>query len=265
MSALDSIRAALPRLVPASAYRYLRRVFALLITPWASSWRSGHLRSAATGKIVDAAGNPLPWYTLPAVDFLSSLKLEGRAVLEFGSGYSSMWWAKRVGSVVTFEANSAWLGQVQSWIPASVELHPLPTDENGKSRGLPERLARVLGSRRFDVIVIDGADRLGCAEASHRFLKDNGIIIFDNSDTFRDEHGRSPILDLLRSCGFGRVDFYGLAPGNLFPHCTSLLFRDGSFAFAGIQDTLWVKPFDRAKYEKDGYSQAAECDIRDPG
>ncbi len=263
MSALDRLRANLPRLIPQSLYAYLRRAFAAVVTPWVYSLRTGHLRSAVTGKIVDREGRPLPWYTLSALDFLSSLNFAGRRVLEFGSGYSSLWWSQRAAEVHAFEANRAWLEQVRQWVPQNVRLHALPTNAQGLAPDLEQRLARELGDTRFDVIVIDGADRLACARATPQHLAADGVVVFDNSDAFRDEQGRSPVLELFREQGYQRVDFYGLAPGNLFPHCTSLIFRSGCFAFSGQQDTLWLKPFDRKTYELNGYSQAQECDIRE--
>jgi hypothetical protein len=136
-------------------------------------------------------------------------------------------------------------------MPANAKLLPLPTDPHDRYHrtvGLETMLKEVLGDERFDVIVIDGVDRVGTARASLPYLADRGIVVVDNSDSHMLGDGSMPILDVYREAGMKRVDFYGLGPSILFPQCTSIAYRDGAFAFDGQQTTLWLKPFERKSY-----------------
>ncbi len=242
-------RAVAPRLSP-KVYFSLRRLVCLFASVFYAV-QSGQLRSAVTGKVVDRRGRPLPWLTYPAIDFLDSLDYSGRTVLEFGSGYSTLWWAERADSVVALEADQRWLDSMASSMPANATVMALPTDPADKYHrtvDVDSFLAEHLGERRFDVIVIDGVDRVGTARAALKYLTDDGFVVADNSDSHMLTDGTMPILDVYRSAGFRRVDFYGLGPSILFPQCTSIAFRDGSFAFGGAQNTTWLKPFARKSY-----------------
>jgi hypothetical protein len=43
-----------------------------------------HLRSAVKGQPVNARGEPVPWYTYPAIDYLRQLDFSDKTVFEYG-------------------------------------------------------------------------------------------------------------------------------------------------------------------------------------
>jgi hypothetical protein len=49
---------------------------------------------------VDRDGNPLPWYTYPAIEYLSQFDYGEKTIFEFGCGYSSLFWAERAAKVI---------------------------------------------------------------------------------------------------------------------------------------------------------------------
>ncbi|HZP02729.1 MAG TPA: hypothetical protein VFD30_20945 [Terriglobia bacterium] len=73
----------------------------------------------------------------------------------------------------------------------------------------------------FDVIVIDGAERVSCAREAVPRLKQDGIIIFDNSDRPAYQKG----VELLHAARLGRIDFYGFVPVYGVVSCTSVFIR----------------------------------------
>lgn len=75
--------------------------------------------------------------------------------------------------------------------------------------------------KTFDIIVIDGMERVRCAETAPSRLRDDGIIIFDNSDRSR----LRPGIDSLHRHGFGRIDFYGFVTQVGTMNCTSVFSR----------------------------------------
>src|SRR4051812_38433389 len=61
----------------------------------------GWAESAISGRPVDGNGDPLPWYSYPCSAFLKGRINKRMHVFEFGSGYSTLWWAKRVATVTS--------------------------------------------------------------------------------------------------------------------------------------------------------------------
>ena len=247
---LDSFRRSFVPHVSPRVYWILRRILCVF-APLIYAVRSGQVRSAVTGKVVDRHGSPLPWLTYPAIDFLGSLDYSGKKVLEFGSGYSTLWWAERADSVTSLEADQRWMESMAGKTPANATVLALPTDPNDRFHrtvNVDAFLAEHIGGQQFDVIVIDGVDRVGTARAALPYLADHGIFVTDNSDTYVQGDGGMPLLDIFREASMKRVDFYGLGPSILFPQCTSIMFRDGAFAFDGEQNTIWLKPFERNRY-----------------
>ena len=221
------------RVLPPQVARLAVAVGTAVWTPVAFSARSGHFRSALRRRAVDAGGRPLPWYTYPAIEFLARQDYADRRVLEWGAGHSTVWWSARAASVLAFDSDPKWVEWVGAAAPAAV-VHRVPDDLTG--------VDTFLGSGAFDVIVIDGLDRLRCARRSPALLADGGAIVFDNSEGYWGPEGEYPILDMLRSEGFQRVDFYGYAPGVFWPHCTSLFFRSRCFLFAGAAPPARATP-----------------------
>jgi hypothetical protein len=77
---------------------------------------------------VDAHGEPLPWYSYAAIHFLEKRLPEGLAVFEFGSGYSTIWWARRSRVVHACEHDAGWYGKVSTLLPANVALRNVRLD-----------------------------------------------------------------------------------------------------------------------------------------
>ena len=173
---------------------------------------------------VSKTGDPLPWYTYPCIDFLKYRCYEGRTVLEFGAGQSTLWWAQRAKRVVAFEGNGVWLSKLKARAPSNVELHLVPVDSPSASVDAVNRVLSLRSEPSFDVIVIDGLWRCELIDIAASVVTDTGIIICDNAEGygFYEGFGRRD---------FHRVDFFGNAPGVVLPHCTSIFFRPGSFAF----------------------------------
>lgn len=210
------------RHLPLWITRPIRNALTALLTPVHFAYSSGHFRSSLAGSALSRSGCPIPWYSLPAVDFLSRRRYDGRRVLEFGGGNSTLWWAARAAQVVTLESDERWIRRIESSAPANVSVHLVSLD----ACELPSLLQPGIA---FDVIVIDGLDRHQAAQRSVALLKDDGAILLDNSEGEWGPPGSHRIIQLFAGLGFSRVDFYGYAAGNIAPQCTSLFFRRGCF------------------------------------
>lgn len=200
---------------------WLKRIGRAVLTPASFGFQTGHFRSSLQGAAVDRHGEPIPWYTYPAIWFLQQKNFSGKTALEFGAGQSTSWWAQRADKVVAFERNQRWYEHLKSVLEKNVELY---YDPKGDMTGFEN----VLRGRRFDVIVIDGQKRERAAEAAPELLAPGGALLIDNSEGYGSQ-GRKSIVEPFHELGFSRVDFYGYAPGVLRTHCTSLLFRQTCF------------------------------------
>jgi hypothetical protein len=215
------------RWLPGWLSQLLVRGGTAVLTPVVFSLGTGHLRSSLVRKAVDSSGYAIAWYTYPAIDFLSNKTFQGRNVLEWGAGQSTLWWASRAETVLAFEDDPAWYESIRKTMSQNVEIHLIAPNGDGA--------ANYIGDRKFDVVVIDGLNRLNCAEKSVELVTDDGAIILDNSEGYwgARRRGEYPILDLFRAQGFQRIDFYGHAPGVIRPHCTSLFFKSRCFLLEG--------------------------------
>lgn len=210
--------APLKRWLPRPVSNAIRSTVTAAFTPLRSSIRSGHFRSSFARKAVDRRGNPLPWYTYPAIEFLrSQAPFTGRSVLEFGSGQSSLWWAANGASVLALEDDAEWGANVRGFVDLRI------VNGTDCARFIAEARA-ILDGQAFDVIVVDGLFRSDAARLALDYLKPGGALICDNAEGYG-------FFEALSGAGLRRVDFYGNAPGVILQHSTSVFFRDGCFLF----------------------------------
>jgi len=220
--------AVLKTILPPSVSRLMRAIATAFLTPIYFSSRSGHFISSLQSRSMDKKGLPIPWYTYPAVEFLYTKNFSQRSVLEFGAGQSTLWWAKNAKDVTSFEEDKNWYEIVKTKMPKNVRLIYC-------SDLMLEMFHDQIAQELFDIIIIDGFDRLEATKKARHNLKGDGIIIVDNAEGYWGENGTYPIIDLLTSEGMLRVDFYGHSPANITVSCTSIFFRTENWCF--LQDS----------------------------
>lgn len=176
----------------------------------------GWFRSFREEACVDADGNSLPWLTYPAIEFLKTRIQKEMSVFEYGAGESTLWWASRVKEIVSIEHNKEWHEKIARRIPENVSLMHIELDCGGAySRKISEF------NDRFDIVVIDGRDRVNCALNSLGALKPGGVIVFDNSDRIEYETA----YRFLAQNGFRKIEFVGLSPIVNLKAETGIFFR----------------------------------------
>jgi len=219
----------------------IRSVFTALLTPVFFSYETGHFLSSLRSRAIDKGGEPLPWYTYPAIHFLQCKDFKNCTVLEFGAGQSTLWWSKRATQVLSFEGDLEWYTYVERHVPPNVKIVYVPQDLAG--------IESHLRDLSFDVIIVDGMDRLRASRIARDVVKPGGVVIVDNSDAYGEPEGTYPIVDVFRSTGFSRVDFYGHHPGVIVPGCTSLFFKHDCFLLtSGENPVRRVEGAERLKH-----------------
>lgn len=173
-------------------------------------WFESVFRRAA----VDRDGNPIPWITYPSIAFLEERIKWQMELFEYGSGNSTLWWARRVSRVVSCEHDQSWYEKIVSQVPDNVEYIYSRLND-----GYSDVIKKY--SNEFDIIVIDGRERVKCARNAVVALKPDGVIVWDNSDRERYQPG----FDFLREAGFRRIDFPGMIPIDPQASCTAIFYR----------------------------------------
>jgi hypothetical protein len=180
---------------------------------------AGYLLSVRLKRPVRADGSPLPWMTYSVISILEKRLAPDVAVFEFGSGNSTLFFARLVGNVVSVECDKNWYEALNRGLPPNVELilcHPYDRD------AYLACLARQ--QREFDLIVVDAEDRESCLRVAPTRLSARGVIVLDDADrpTYAEEAAR------LVGLGFKRLDFEGLKPGGIRSYCTAVFYRPGN-------------------------------------
>lgn len=176
----------------------------------------------------------VPWWTYDAIaaveDFLASRS--GAKVFEYGSGASTVWLARRAGSVISIDHDAGWIEFSKPWlaalgnatvehVSADARPDPDPLYRSGKTgyvndsfRAYADAIDRWPG--QFDLIVIDGRARSACLAKAAERLAGDGMIVFDNSH--RRRYRRA-----IEASGLGARVTRGLVPSLPFPDQTTLL------------------------------------------
>lgn len=204
---------------------------------------------------VDKDGNPLPWYTYPAIEYLSQFDYSNKKVFEFGCGNSSQFWAKRAGSVLSIEDNITWFEKWQKEFDWP-NLSSLEVRHRDEGEGYYNAIFE--DDTLYDVIVVDGKRRADCARVAMQKLNKGGMIILDDSDRINTSYEYVDAVNFLKEGNFIQVDFYGFCPMNNFTKTTSLfLSRDFNFeSLYKVQPifgtgSLWgMKRMDRKRFYK---------------
>ncbi|MFM9973058.1 MAG: hypothetical protein ACKVON_00610 [Beijerinckiaceae bacterium] len=178
---------------------------------------SGWYESFRKRRSVDRHGQPLPWITYPAISFLGPRLTTSMAVFEYGCGNSTLWFAARVGSIVSCEHEPAWFDEIKPILPVNATLK-LRSLDGGYAGCVAEDGAQ------YDVILIDGRNRNDCIEIALSSLKSKGVIMLDNSE--RDDY--APGIKLLFERGFRSIAFDGPGPIVSAAWRTTVFYRTGA-------------------------------------
>lgn len=145
-----------------------------------------------------------PWLTRQAISILETCLKPSDTGLEWGSGRSTVRFARRISKLVSIENDPAWYSRVQGMVSM------LP---NVDLRLLPEQAAYVgvtdeFPDRSFDFILVDGMlARDECAHRALRLLRPGGLLVLDNANWYLACTSRAPLSR--GGCRVGRTPIPG--------------------------------------------------------
>jgi protein-L-isoaspartate O-methyltransferase len=135
----------------------------------------------------------VPWLGYRAVERMGELVQPEWSVLEFGSGMSTLFFARRCRRVVSIESDPAWYRRM---LEIFAELGITNVDLRLRDRAAytshPD-----LPDGSFDLVVVDGIIRDRTMPVAVRKARPGGYVFMDNSDVPWDEHkaARRTLLD----------------------------------------------------------------------
>jgi hypothetical protein len=158
----------------------------------------------------------LPFIALNAFRFLKSQLHPEWRVFEWSSGMSTLWFERHCAEVYAVEDDPVWFQVVSSRTQRAQVFHLRNQEYVNKIRDFPRGY--------FDLISIDGSERLACFDIAEDYLRPGGFLLIDNTDKDRTTNGDLFQIDrrLAKRTDFHIHRFTGWAPGNFFPQETTI-------------------------------------------
>lgn len=135
-------------------------------------------------------------------DFLTPFLTKGKVVLEYGSGESTKEISGMVETLLSIEHNAEWFKEINKGLPNNCILLFVPSTGFAKGTdGTYEEFKKYIEAPKdygtFDVILIDGRARVGCAEYAKNLAdKDTHIFIDDyNREEYHEAEKYLTLID----------------------------------------------------------------------
>jgi hypothetical protein len=130
-----------------------------------------------------------PWLTADAVSILSTWLRPSDCGLEWGSGRSTAWFARRVCHLISVENDPGWFNRVERQLAGASNVDLRLTLNEAAYVGICDSIA----SESLDFVLVDGAlARDACCHRSIGLLKPGALLILDNANWYIPCNSHSP-------------------------------------------------------------------------
>lgn len=166
-------------------------------------WTPDYLWSRLKDKLHQRLHPEEPWLTPAVVHILDKYLTENMDGLEFGSGRSTIWFARHLRKLTSVEHSPVWYEKVRKLLKtAGMKNVELLLRENLNEKDYA-CVASQISDCSLDFVLVDGIDRGACAVGSLGKLKLGGILVVDDAHRYLPSESRAP---LARSMKDGPVD-----------------------------------------------------------
>lgn len=165
---------------------------------------------------VDGNGQPIPWVTYAFIDFIKARLNKMQTIFEYGSGSSTIFYAKHVGRVVSVEHDETWYHKIVGTKPQNAEMIFTKLERGGEY----SKKASLL-EEKFDIIIVDGRDRVNCCKNCISALSPAGVVVLDDSEREEYEEARK----FFKAHDFKELSFSGISPGLFYNKATSVFYK----------------------------------------
>jgi hypothetical protein len=201
------------------------------LAPWLTSLLPHH----------STVADEVPWINFDAIAWLESWLRPNMQVFEYGSGGSSLFFARRTQHVVSIEHDSGFYDFISGVISerkiGNLDLRkilPTKTDKKEKYDGYSFRSFSAghetnsfkdyvcsideFDDGYFNLVIVDGRARASCVMRAINKVKPGGAILLDNSERVQ----YCEVQEHLRGVGFLETKFRSLGPSNTYVWETSV-------------------------------------------
>lgn len=176
----------------------------------------GWFKAFDNKQAIDGNGNPLPWVTYSFIDFIKTRINKTQHIFEYGSGSSTLFYAQHAASVTSVEHDKTWFDSIVKRKPANAEMIYCQLESDGEY----SKKAALL-NKKFDIIIVDGRDRVNCCKHSVAALSEKGVLVLDDSE--RPVYAEA--VSFLKAQGFKELPFTGISPGLFYNKSTSIFYK----------------------------------------
>jgi hypothetical protein len=195
---------------------------------WMPAWARSQRKSASSMK------DESPWMVFAAIDRLRRHLRPDMRVFEWGSGGSTLFFARRAGQVIAVEHDEKWAAQVREacaghshghvmvdFIPPDATPPAVTFDPADPSHAYSSAKAyhglsfqhyteRILAfpDAHFHVVVVDGRARPACLRHALPKVKPGGLLVLDNSNRPHYRTARALVV----SAGWKEEELFGPGP-----------------------------------------------------
>ena len=166
-----------------------------------------------------ANGSVLLWMNYAIIVILEERLKDNMNIFEYGSCYSTIFFSKYVSHITSVEYNKEWYNLIQASLPDNAELTCSELDYDGEYCRTIHKT-----DSRYDVVIVDGSDRVNCIKQSIDRLSDQGIIILD--DSFRERYQEG--ISFAKEQGFRAISFEGLKPAGNRIDKSTIFYKDNN-------------------------------------
>lgn len=132
-----------------------------------------------------------PWFAQNAIPFIESLLKPQFVVFEWGSGRSTVWFAKKTKHVTSVEARESWFNDVKKIIQeqnlaekVDLRLARISSEHDYDEKEVENYASQIdeFPNKHFDVVIVDGHARIDCLVHAVKKVKPRGFLVLDNSE-----------------------------------------------------------------------------------
>ncbi|HPD56835.1 MAG TPA: hypothetical protein P5294_06675 [Smithellaceae bacterium] len=131
----------------------------------------------------------MPWLTPDANKILSLWLKKTDVGFEYGSGRSTLWFAKRVRHLISVEHNLFWFKKINKFLSeknidnVAYYYHPVVDTVSAKDRDYVNRIG-IIKNESMDFVLIDGICRDFCARKAIDAVRPGGLLIIDDAHLY---------------------------------------------------------------------------------
>lgn len=180
---------------------------------------TGWVESLKRGYPCNKDGMEVPWMNYSIIAILKERLNKNISMFEYGCGYSTLFYSRLVRDVIALEYDKKWLDHIKQKSPENVQWVYKAQDIDGEyCRAITEF------DRAFDVVIVDGRDRVNCVKQSVPRLSQSGVLLLDDSS--REKYAKA--LEFVHAAGFRSLNIEGLKPTGRKIDRTTVFYRDGN-------------------------------------